>query len=85
MERYTAKVLNGNDRPRRVYNYYVTGRGPFPVDMLRHDACWPAGPEDATRLLTEEGERSIRFTSHRPPEPDRWWSFGWSVGNERLF
>lgn len=67
---------------------YVAGRGQFPVDMLRYDSCVPSSQADvhamgvyldgsanaprivALRMFTEDG---------RPPEFDRWHSFGWRV------
>ena len=30
--------------------FTVEGTYPFPVDMLRYDACWPATSEDAVQL-----------------------------------
>ena len=87
--RWSEYKLDASERPKIVYEYFVTGRGDFPLDMLRFDACWPATGEDAARLdvsfLTMKREpRSIRMRSYRAPTVDRWSSFGWSVGTEKL-
>ena len=29
------------------YSFTVQGSGEFPIDMLRHDSCWPAQPADS--------------------------------------
>jgi hypothetical protein len=87
--RFTKKALLSSERPRTLYDYYVTGRGYFPFDMLRYDACWPASGEDAARIEWEfakpgdkvrRDQRSVRLRSYREPTVDRWTSFGWSVG-----
>jgi hypothetical protein len=81
-----------HERPRYLYEYYVTGTGLFPVDMLRHDSCWPTSGEEAakiewtfTRRLSGEGRRrqSIKMRSYRPPTVARWQSFTWSVSAEK--
>jgi hypothetical protein len=57
----------------------------FPIDMLRHDACWPRSSDDALKvaaMLAAElpakcGE--IQLVSHDEPTAARWLSFGWRV------
>ncbi len=69
------------------YEYYVTGRGGFPFDMLRYDACWPADSTAAFKLDDNGGGRdlrSVKLHSYSEPTLDRWSSFGWSVGLEDL-
>src|SRR5690606_20481075 len=68
------------------YEYYVTGRGAFPFDMLRFDQAWPATTDDAIGLSRTDNVhiRSIRLMSCKPPTIERWESFGWSVGLEKL-
>lgn len=84
------KLESTHERPRRMYEYFVTGHGIFPFDMMRYDACWPARGEDAARLEWERmGERgrklrSIKMYSYKEPTIDRWSSFLWSVGTEDL-
>lgn len=68
--------------------FTVVGRGAFPFDMLRYDACWPYASPDAGAIhydnLTHEGIREIRrvtLATHGRGVPTlgRWSSFGWSV------
>lgn len=67
---------------------HVRGRGTFPLDMLRYDACAPLESEDASsigdlRHGRGEAERVVKlamFTSERrDPTHARWRSFGWLV------
>ena len=30
--------------------FVVTGKVPFPIDMLRYDQCWPVDPESTTAI-----------------------------------
>jgi len=74
------------------YEFVVTGRYPFPTDMLRYDVCSPVDPGDVSRIEASingrfkqrEGQSyadrfDIRLVSFRkPPTVDRWNSFGWS-------
>lgn len=91
-ERFTSRRLETIARPRYFYEYFVTGRGEFPVDMLRYDCCWPATGSDAALLDDQpvsidkpsRENRSVRMHSYREPTIDRWSSFGWSVGTENL-
>ncbi len=39
-------------------DYWVSGSGPFPVDMLRQDEAWPATSFDATLVMS--GEPRVR-------------------------
>ena len=75
--------------------FAVIGRGEFPTDMLRHDACWPADTTSARAIV----ERDMVFAypsnveRHRTvylrhvsgwgdlaaPDVARWTSFGWGV------
>ena len=89
--KYTQYRLQPDERPRLVYEYYVTGHGVFPTDMLRFDSAWPARGEDAAKMERQNAEsmlvrnrRSIRMRSYREPTVDRWISFGWSVGTVDL-
>lgn len=84
MLRYTERSLLSDDRPSRVYDYYVSGKGVFPVDMLRHDRCWPADG-DSVAMFDIRDKRSIRLKSYQMPAEGRWLSFGWSVGRDKLY
>lgn len=89
--RFEEFKLEAHERPKYMYQYYVTGNGSFPIDMLRHDLCWPATGEDAAKIDQHcdtafvLGRRnrdlvSIKLRSYRKPTVDRWMSFTWSVG-----
>lgn len=81
-DRFDEYAVKAEIRPKRYYRYWVTGRGEFPADMLRHDAAWPYTGDDAAKLnrfAYNGAERSIRIASHSEPTIDRWSSFGWSV------
>lgn len=70
-----------------VQTFTVTGRGPFPFDMLRYDSCYPAHVEDAVAMdYTSEpsslqGLRSVTLESAIASSPtiQRWESFGWCI------
>ncbi len=62
--------------------YTVTGRGPFPLDMLRYDCCWPISVTILAASLNPENRKeefSVEMRSNKSPTVDRWNSFGWSV------
>lgn len=64
----------------------VEGRGPFPIDMLRYDQCWPKTEIDSGKI-TRTFQRSgvftwtIRLKGTRPPTIDRWESFGCHIAS----
>jgi hypothetical protein len=90
MNRFKEFHLDASQRPKWLYEYYVTGSGIFPFDMMRFDCAWPASGEDAAKLEWERmGERgrklrSVKMRSYKEPTIDRWSSFTWSVGTEKL-
>lgn len=72
--------------------FYVTGHGEFPVDMLRYDQAYPHSSQDAMAMginTSDLGEiletRTIRMVSLNSAGPtvDRWRSFGWLCSTER--
>lgn len=74
----------------KVYRYDVSGRGTFPVDMLRYDSCWPEDTNSALKMAGCIASRSletttVRIRSHNAPTVGRWNSFGWTVSNEDVF
>jgi hypothetical protein len=90
-ERFDTYPLKSHERPTKIYDYFVSGRGSFPYDMLRYDGAWPATSTDAARMSISiaDGDayrkvRSVRLRSYREPTIDRWSSFVWSVGVEDL-
>ena len=89
MLRYVEHKLPADVRPRTRFEYVVTGRGEFPTDMLRYDACWPLSSSDVAKIdygrSTSREARSILIASYSKPTLERWSSFGWSVGTEDLY
>ncbi len=79
--------------------FQVSGRGPFPLDMLRYDRCSPASECDSAQIRKtfqrgDSEERAINlFRPDLPnavlaPTEGRWDSFGYTVvpeGQERNF
>ena len=70
------------------FTYTVSGRGEFPLDMLRYDECGFATQADRSSALGElvpsthvPGRRNIEMVSEsgRHPTVGRWESFGWTV------
>lgn len=85
--RFNIHPLAASMRPTHRYDFYVTGRGAFPFDMLRYDDCWPASTEDAAMInqdYTSDKNRSIKLHSYHAPTVERWSSFLWAVGSEKL-
>lgn len=78
---------------QKEIRFTVSGRGEFPMDMLRYDECYPVGPDDvaairATFDMSDDAPRGpyeVRLL-HRGegqgyPKPTvaRWNSFCWGV------
>ena len=59
-------------------DYWVSGSGRFPVEMLRHNEAWPATSFDATLVMSGE-PRVVRLRSRITPTIGDWRSFGWLV------
>lgn len=65
----------------------ITGRGKFPIDMLRYDSCYPASEMDSIKIMTSHEEYckwSIRVAKRPINRQDdftiaRWESFGCNV------
>lgn len=77
------------------HEFTVRSRFPFPVDMLRYDACYPKGSDDAHAILRSievQGTPDIHSVTlvaikdRRQWEPtvERWRSFLWSVDPESI-
>lgn len=62
-----------------ILEYVVSGRGRFPMDMLRYDSAMIVNGEPPTEYLREVCQFQIRG---RGCTPERWRSFGWSVHND---
>jgi hypothetical protein len=67
------------------YEFTVVGRGQFPVDMLRYDACWPKREAEdsisisASFAIHAHGTEEITLIGVKAPTEARWESFGWKV------
>ena len=69
--------------------YTVTGRGQFPIDMLRYDCAWPLTGDDAAHITESFGADvgirrwtvTLESDMPRPAYPciARWTSFGCQV------
>ena len=71
---------------RTPITFYVRGRGQFPFDMLRYDACWPLTPEDAAMLSDGWSWRTVRLVApYGTFTPGRWASFGWSANEQDVW
>lgn len=66
----------------------VTGRGDFPLDMLRYSQCYPSAPIDVENIASgigpgSIGKRAVTVCMDRVPYAlaqnciDRFKSFGW--------
>lgn len=72
----------------RPGQFEVQGRGPFPLDMLRYDRCFPASESDSHVIGVthtpgyRDEAKTIRLTMADPkrqPTAARWESFRWEV------
>lgn len=78
----------------RFASFTVTGTGPFPMDMLRADSCWPANKESVAAMRAswfgvrelEDGTPdlspvvwSIRLAKGGFPTARKWAAVGWPV------
>lgn len=68
----------------KFHHYTVKGRGIFPLDMLRYDACWPRDSKAVEEIGNRE-LRSLDLTSNQPPSKERWSSFGWHVIKNNVY
>lgn len=73
-------------KPKPPFTYKVTGRGPFPIDMLRYDAAHPTHEVDSAAIgysfdrgHSARATRTISITGNIEPTVRRWESFGWTV------
>jgi hypothetical protein len=64
------------------YEFKVGGKGSFPIDMLRYDACWPRDQADVHAMDSPKRDaRTVTLASSREPTAGRWASFMWPVLN----
>lgn len=67
----------------KIYEFTVEGRGPFPLDMLRYDSCWPASRDAVVNMEDTRDMRQVRLRSYNQPTLARWNSFCWGVERHR--
>lgn len=73
------------ERVPPLFTFTVEGIGAFPIDMLRHDSCWPHSETDSGKILKSFEPRFREYQSIRvvrrgtDPTVGRWESFGWRV------
>lgn len=79
-----------------LMTFTVEGTGPFPLDMLRYDTCWPTDQQSVLGIAApfrgDESVRRVRLTKVGNSRAecanvaeDRWRSFRWTVvGTESL-
>lgn len=93
-ERASSSTLSATSRYKPMTTRYtVQGRGAFPIDMLRYDACYPATEQDAGLIEDllrhphiDRNPHEVTIETHRTPRTHavivtwgRWESFGWTV------
>lgn len=70
-------------RMQHWHRFEVTGRGEFPVDMLRFDQCHPLYPSDTEIMRHPVDEDQVvalgRWAWSGWEPSDRWNSYGWAV------
>lgn len=73
------------------HHFTVEGSGPFPIDMLRYDHCWPETEQSSSGQIYDSFiSRRKNFPRYKialvgvmPPTRARWESFGWKLIDER--
>ena len=77
-EAMTTDRVNTWDEAAR---FRVRGRGVFPIDMLRHDHCWPVDGDMQAIQEQRRDETEVTLVAQRRRHitPLRWASFGWIV------
>lgn len=67
------------------YTFTFKGHGPFPLDMLRYDSCWPKAGSDVKQIewsldwTEQRKERFVTLEADNEPTIERWKSFGWRL------
>ncbi len=68
----------------KVIQFFVMGRGPFPLDMLRYERCWPTDQASVEIIRNSPNtddllQVSLSMIGDHQPTPARWNSYGWTV------
>lgn len=64
---------------KKYWTFVVEGEGAFPLDMLWYDRCRPYQQGDTHWMLGNGRRSAMMVSSTKPPTPERWASFGWTV------
>lgn len=83
---WIEEALAASVRPKKLYSFYVTGKGIFPLGMLQLASAWPAAPADVV-LLDSVGykhNRKIKLLSYQMPDRQRWLSAGWPCTSHEI-
>jgi hypothetical protein len=75
------------------HTFKVTGRGQFPIDMLRYDGCYPKTGEDAAKIEASFRDPGTEITVSLErfgektwaPERARWSSFLWRMDSHEKY
>lgn len=67
--------------------FLVTGRGAFPLDMVRYDTCHPQTGDDVDTMIDDTNSTELRTVKlvaagkrkNWQPTYERWASFGWTA------
>lgn len=66
-----------------IHKASITAHGPFPIDMLRYDHCWPTTGEDAAKI--EESKYghgvTVMVTCHSDKRASPWTIARWQSFN----
>lgn len=74
-----------------IHTAKATGRGQFPIDMLRYDRCYPESESDSAQIQYDRSERSVTVVALTYSKfvgaawtPKRWESFMWRLSDETV-
>lgn len=66
-----------------TFTFTVTGKGPFPMHMLREEGCWSEDPKTFEKPEFQDDHSNVthvvRMASGKQPNPVRWLRLGWTV------
>lgn len=67
-----------------AFTYKATGRGQFPIDMLRYDRSFPATETGSVLIEEDRSHRTVYLVHYSDikvwePSVRRWESFGWEA------
>ena len=76
-----------SSKRHQIDTIVVEGKRPFPLDMLRHDCCYPISETDSHAMENTIGRQNVSplrvglylRNGCRQPTVGRWKSFGWQV------